>query len=135
MASNVGYFTHDHNARHDAKIKALIKKYGIEGYGRFWMLVEIMRETNGYKISQKKYVLESLAEEMKCSVEEMTQFIKDCVEFELFVQDDGFFYSESLIVRMAKLEAIRDKNRSAAYIMHSKYGHNITKDPREPPDD
>ena len=123
------YFPHDHNARHDPKIQALIKKYGIEGYGRFWIIVENLRETNGYKLNGKKYVWESLAEQTKSSVEDIKQFIKDCIEeFELFNESDGYFYSESLLERMAKLEAMRDKKRSAAYIMHEKYGHNITND-------
>ena len=126
------YFTHDENARHDPKIQALIKKYKIKGYGMFWVIIETMRASTGYKLLQKKYVMESLAEQMQCSADEVKEFIKDCVnEFELFVQENGFVYSESLLVRMSKLEAMRDKKRSAAYIMHEKYGHNITKDPIE----
>ena len=110
------YFKHDSNARNDPKIQALIKKYGIEGYGRFWVIIEVMRETNGYKISEKKYVLESLAEQMKCSVEEITKFIKDCVEeFELFIQEDGFVYSSSFLGRMSKLDEIRQKRKFAAF--------------------
>ena len=133
MATDTRYFTHDHNARHDPKIKALIKKYGIEGYGRFWMMVEIMRETNGHKIIQKKYVLESLAEEMKCTIEEINKFIKDCIEeFELFIQGEGFFYSESLLERLAKLDYLRTVKQRGAYAMHEKMGHNITKDPNDP---
>jgi hypothetical protein len=130
MASNVGYFTHDHNARQDPKIRALIKKYKIEGYGRYWIIIEIMRETSGYKIIQKKYVYEALAEQMLCTANEVKEFIKDCIEeFELFVQDDGFFYSPSLIFRMTKLENLRSGRQKGAYVMHEKYGHNITKDP------
>jgi len=130
MATDTRYFTHDHNARNDPKIQALIKKYGMSGYGRFWVIIETMRETRGYKLIQKSYVLEALAEQMKCTVKELNDFIKDCIEqYELFVQENGFFYSESLIERMAKLEAIRDKRRTAAYIMHEKYNHNITQEP------
>ncbi len=127
------YFSHDSNARHDPKIQALIKKYKVEGYGRFWMIIETMRETTGYKIKQKKYVLESFAEQMQCTVEEVKTFIKDCIdEFELFIQDDGFFYSESLIERMTKLDYLRKVRQRGAYAMHEKAGHNITKDSNEP---
>jgi hypothetical protein len=123
------YFTHDDNARHDPKIKALIKKYNIEGYGRFWVIIEIMRSTKGHKLIDKPYVLEALAEELKCSLDEIKKFLDDCVRFELFIKEDGFYYSESLGWRMAKLESIISKNRTAAYIMHEKYHHNVTKDP------
>ncbi len=124
------YFRHDSNARHDSKIKALIKKYGIEGYGRFWVIIETMREESGYKIIQKPYMIESLAEQMKCSCDEVKQFIKDCIEeYELFVQEDGFFYSPSLILRMSKLDMLRADRQRGAYAMHARLGHNITKEP------
>ncbi len=135
MASNVGYFTHDHNARNDPKIRALLKKYKAEGYGRFWMIIETMRETRGYKIPEKDYIYESFAEQMQCTTQEIKQFIRDCIEkFELFTQENGFFYSESLIERMAKLENLRLGRQRGAYAMHEKQGHNITKDPNEPQD-
>ena len=129
------YFTHDDNARHDPKMQALIKKYGMKGYGMFWVIVETMRETTGYKIKQKKYVIEAFAEQMQCTVDEVTKFIEDCIkEFELFIKEDNFFYSESLLERMAKLEGLRVNRQRGAYAMHEKYGHNITKDPNEPQD-
>jgi len=109
------YFTHDYNARHDPKCKALINKYGIEGYGRFWIIIENLRESRGYKLEEKKYVWESLAEQLKCPVEETKTFIKDCInEFELLIQADGFFYSESLLERMAQLDGLRAKRQAAA---------------------
>ena len=135
MTKDTRYFTHDENARHDPKIQALMKKYGVEGYGRFWIIVETLRETRGHKISEKKYVLEALAEQMKCPLEEIKKFIKDCIEeFELFVQSDGFFYSESLLERLSRLEYLRVVKQRGAYAMHEKLGHNITKDPNEPQD-
>jgi len=135
MDKDARYFTHDDNARTDHKIEAMMSKYGVEGYGRYWIIIENLRADRTHKIQEKSYVYESLAKQMRCPVDEIKQFIKDCIaEYELFVQDDGFFYSESLLRRMAKLEAMRDKNRTAAYIMHEKYHHNITKDRNEPED-
>ncbi len=124
------YFTHDDNARHDPKTQALIKKYGMKGYGMFWVIVETLRETRGHKLSFKKYVLDALAVQMQCSAEEIKTFIKDCVEeFELFVQESDFFYSETLLERLSRLKYLRQMKQRGAYAMHEKYGHNITKDP------
>ena len=135
MDKDARYFPHDDNARTDPKIEAMVNKYKMEGYGRYWVIIENLRADRTHKIQEKDYVYESLAKQMDCSVDEVKEFIQDCItKYELFVQEDGFFYSESLLRRMAKLEAMRDKNRSAAYIMHHKYGHNITKDPNEPQD-
>ena len=53
---------------------------------------------------------------MKCDIKEAKNFIKDCVEkFKLFTQEDGFFYSASLLERMIKLDEIRKKRQKAAY--------------------
>ena len=110
------YFPHDSNARHDPKIKSLMNKYGVEGYGRYWIIIEMLREDKRYKLEDKKYIWEALAEQMKIDVKDVKQFIKDCVEdFELLIQTDGFFYSDSLLKRMLKLDDIREKRKQAAY--------------------
>ena len=109
------YFQHDSNARNDPKIKALIRKYGIEGYGRYWIILEMLRESSNYKLEDEQYIWDALAEQMHCSVEEIKDFIKDCINiFKLFTQDDDFFYSAALLLRMTKLDNIREKRRNAA---------------------
>ena len=109
------YFKHDSNARNDPKIKSLISKYGLEGYGRFWVVIEMLRESAHYKLEEEEYIWDALAEQMKCDVKEVKAFIKDCVEkFKLFIQEDGYFYSASLLERMIKLDEIREKRKRAA---------------------
>jgi len=120
VAKDAYYFKHDAHARHDLKITALIKKYGIEGYGRFWIVLEIFREQRGYKLEDKKYVWETLGDQMHCSGAEAKKFIDDCIEeFELFVKGDGFFFSEAFLERMTKLDDIRLKRSLAA---HERWG-------------
>ena len=43
------FFSHDCNARNDPKILALRSVYGAEGYGVYFMLVEILREQPEYQ--------------------------------------------------------------------------------------
>ena len=45
------YFSHDSNSRNDVKIIKLRREMGMEGYGIFWCLIEILRESSDYKIS------------------------------------------------------------------------------------
>lgn len=109
------YFKHDEHARDDPKHKALINKYGMTGYGRYWVILEMFRETKGYKLEDKHYIWNALAQQMQCEVKDVKAFVKDCVdEFELFVQEDGFFYSESFLERMNHLDTIRQKRVLAA---------------------
>jgi hypothetical protein len=108
------YFKHDQNARHDLKIKAMINKYGVEGYGRYWIIVENLRSSFAYKIEDRPYNWHSLAEEMKCSVVQAKEFIQDCAFlFDLFVIEEGFFYSPSLLKRMTTLDETRMKRIEA----------------------
>jgi len=106
------YFPHDANARHDLKMLALKSVYGIEGYGRYWILVEMMREHADYRIEMNntKYAYAMIAEELKCTEEETKKFIKDCIEeFHLFETDGQYLWSQSLNKRMEKLEEKRIK--------------------------
>ena len=113
------YFKHDSNARNDPKCQALIEKYGIEGYGRFWILIEMIRETSHYRLEDKPYVIRSLANQFKVKPEEVRTFLKDCIEeFNLLCKDNGYIYSQSLLKRMILLDEIRDKRVYAGKQRH-----------------
>lgn len=96
------WFRHDSNARNDWKILALRSVYGMEGYGRFWYLIEMMRETeNNVLPYNKKPFFYSIISDWKCSIDEAKKFIHDCIyEFELFDSDNENFWSQSLIQRL-----------------------------------
>lgn len=105
------YFSHDSNARRDPKIIALRSKYGYEGYGRYFALIEIMRESKGYMIDMSKgYVIQSVASELEFEdSEKCKKFIKDCIDFELLETDDIFAWSNSLLDRMKMFEEKRQR--------------------------
>lgn len=109
------YFSHDCNARHDPKILALRSVYGMEGYGRYWILIEMLREQSDYRIMLTKYVWNALAMQMQCSASEAEEFVQNCInEFRLFQSDGKAFWSESLFRRMSKKDAKTDQARNAA---------------------
>jgi hypothetical protein len=49
------YFSHDCNARNDVKILKLRRKLGMEGYGIYWSIIEMLREDENYTL-QIKYI-------------------------------------------------------------------------------
>jgi uncharacterized phage protein (TIGR02220 family) len=105
------YFSHDANARHDPKIIALRSVYGAEGYGWYWMIVEMMREQENYRLSlnSSRYTFQILSNQLQCTPEKAKQFIDDCIgEFGLFQSDGDSFWSESLVRRMKKREELRE---------------------------
>jgi hypothetical protein len=76
MKDTLPYFSHDNNARHHPKMKALIAEYGREGYGNFWILNEIIAETSGafIDISRKINKL-NLANELGLDSNELDKFL------------------------------------------------------------
>ncbi len=118
------YFSHDSNARYDPKILALRSVYGVEGYGRYWILVEMLREADGYTLNRDKYFCQVCAMQMQCTPDVAEQFINDCIEeFHLFVADNHSFWSPSLLRRMGKVDHLREQRRQAANV---RWGRNAT---------
>jgi len=134
MAKDAYYFSHDSNARTDPKILALISDYGMAGYGMWWVLVEILREQNGYKIKHGKCTWKAIAMQMQSTADEVQKFITDCVgEYELLEQiteenGDRYIYSPSLARRMEKLDNIKAKRSQAANSMWNKKRENMQND-------
>jgi len=128
------YFKHDSNARNDIKIKRLIKVYGLEGYGKYWILVEILREQDGYRLSlnSTKYPYAEVADELRCTEKEAKHFINDCIkEFHLLETDGQYLWSNSLLRRMAMWDEFREKQAQKAHKRWSKNKSNATAMPRQ----
>jgi len=84
------YFNHDSNSFTDIKIIKMRSKLGIESYGIFWALLELLfAEEN--KLCVDDYSV--LAFSLQCDPKILKQVIED---FDLFVIEDGCFYSKRL---------------------------------------
>ena len=114
------YFPHDSNARMDNKILDMRAKYGAEGYGLYWMLVEILREQPEYKYPLGKFSFRSLAMQMNCDSGLLEGCIVDCcTEFvdensSLLSMDDNYLWSASLLRRMKVVDEVSEVRKSAA---------------------
>jgi|GEM_PF-5332459 len=118
MKRDVYWFSHDANARRDQKMIMMRHVYGAEGYGWFWMLIEMMRETEDHRLKLTgKYTMTALAKELdsNCNANALQKYIEDCIEeFELFETDGEYFWSPALCRRMVKYHETVDKRREAA---------------------
>ena len=114
------YFSHDANARHDPKILSMRSVYGSEGYGWYWIIIEMLREQENFQIEITKYVWNALAMQTQCNADAMHQFVDDCInEFKLFASDGEYFWSESLKRRM---EIRNDKSEKARKAAEARWG-------------
>jgi hypothetical protein len=118
MAKDAFYFSHDSNARNDEKMLQLRAVYKSEGYGWYWIIIEMMRDANAYRLHyDSKYFFKAMAEELKCEETKATIFIQDCVnEFNLFSIEEGYLYSDSFLRRMAMVDEKREKASTSAKI-------------------
>jgi len=107
------FFSHDMNARNDEKIAELRSKYGFEGYGIFWALIEMMAEASDYKLSLSR--INGIAIALPCECQWLTIFINDCISepINLFESDSEYIWSESLLRRMEYKDAKRKKKQIA----------------------
>lgn len=110
------YFSHNASTRRNPKIQAMMIIYGTEGYGWFWILLELLREQPNYSYPfTNKYAFQILAKEMNCEPKQAEKFITDCIEeFQLFQTDGESFWNNTLKETMACMENKSMKAKEAA---------------------
>lgn len=117
MAKDAYYFPHDSNARHDPKMLAMRADFGLEGYALYWIIIEMMRDAEGYILPLEKFIFKSISMEShspKFTGEAVEQFIWKCIEeYKLFHTDKEIFWSLAFLDRMAKVDEIRKKKSEA----------------------
>ena len=98
------YFNHDSTARNDYRIISMRAKLGMEAYGVFWAILELLF-TEENKICMSQYDI--LAFVLQCDPSILKQVVED---FDLFVIEDGCFYSKRL---NNQIEEINNKSLKA----------------------
>ena len=112
------WFRHDSNAKDDPKCVLLIDQLGLEGYGIYWVLVEILREQPDY--TYPLALLPSLARRYNTTAEKMKAVVCGYGLFEL--RDDKIFFSESLLRRMTEYNLLREKRKAAGALGGKSHG-------------
>lgn len=103
------YFSHDSNARNDDKILAVRMKFGAEGYGIYFMLLERLREDSKY-MSIRDYNM--IAFDFRTSVDKIKSIVEDFGLF-IFTEDGKYFYSENFNERMSVKDEKTEKRSIA----------------------
>ena len=98
------YFSHNYNTRSDSKIKKLLHKHGLLGYGLYWAIIEDLY--NNANALQLHY--ESIAYELRTDEDKVKSIIHD---FDLFVIDGSYFSSNGV---KRRLEQRNDKSVKAS---------------------
>jgi uncharacterized phage protein (TIGR02220 family) len=101
------YFSHDYNARADEKIKLLIRKHGIQGYGIYWSIIEdLYNNANALRMD-----CEGIAFDLRVDEKVVKSIIED---FDLFIIEGEDFGSMSVQRRLDERDAKSRKARDSA---------------------
>ena len=107
MSKDTFYFSHDYNSRNDEKIKSLLRKHGMQGYGLFWALIEdLYNNANALRTDS-----EGIAYDYRIPENIVKSVLYD---FDLFVFDGETFGSLSVQKRIDKRDSKSIKARESA---------------------
>ena len=107
MTKDTFYFSHDHNSRTDPKIKRLLARHGMQGYGIFWAIVEDLY--NNANALQTDY--ETIAFDLRVDASVVRSIIED---FNLFSFDGETLWSASVERRLIERNKKSEKARQSA---------------------
>jgi len=108
MAKDAYYFSHDSNAKDDPKCVMLIEQLGLEGYGIYWVLIEMLRDQPEYKYPLS--LIPAISRRYNTTSEKMKTVIGN---YGLFTVDENDFFSPALMKRMEFYEYKKEIARAA----------------------
>ena len=126
MKKDSYYFPHFYNARTDRKIKRVIKDLGIEGYGIYFMILEVLREQTDFKYPLDD--IDLLADEFGCSEVKLKAVVS---KYDLFKADKGMFTSPKLILYLQPYLERSKRAQAAANKRWKKVNNDLSKQPKQ----
>ena len=108
MSKDTFYFSHDYNSRSDEKVKSLLRKQGLTGYGLFWAIIEDLY--NNANALRTDY--DGIAYDFRIDVSIVKSVLND---FNLFVFDGDSFGSLSVQKRLDERDSKSVKARESAH--------------------
>jgi hypothetical protein len=106
MSKDTFYFSHDYNSRNDVKIKKLLSKHGLLGYGIFWAIIEELY--NNTNVLPTDY--DTISFDLRIDKEVLISIVND---FELFVFENNTFGSLSVQKRLDERDERSKKARDS----------------------
>lgn len=109
MQKDAFYFPHFSNARHDRKLKRVIKELGVEGYGIYFMILEVLRDQDSFIYPLDD--IDLLADEFGTSEQKVRTVI---CNYKLFqVDEDNMFFSVKFNEFMQPYLNMKEQRRQA----------------------
>lgn len=104
MSKNPEAFLHDANSRNDEKLLKLRAKFGIEGYGFYYLLLEMLLQADN---SELELEYSYLAFALSMDIQKVELILTYMIELGLFVVEGKKFFSSGLKDRVEAFEKKR----------------------------
>jgi uncharacterized protein YdaU (DUF1376 family) len=111
MRKDAYYFPHFSNARHDKKLQRVRKELGVEGYGIYFMLLETLRDQEGFSYTADD--IDLLADDFGTSEQKVRTVLCNYGLF-TFTDDGQLFTSERFTEYMRPYLEKKERARMAA---------------------
>lgn len=112
IKNNADYFPHDSDMRNDPKIKAIRRKFGIEGYGIYCMVIEYLADADHFKAKINELGIELMSGDFDIAPEKLTAIIDYAIVLDLLQKDtDSNISCNSLEKRLNPLLSKRERDR------------------------
>ena len=98
-AKPLRYFPHDADASGDPKCKRLIRRYGVAGYGRWWLLCEALASEQGHGIPLET---DNDAENLAAIID--SESASDAAEFVSFLEEVGLVSCQDGVLRSRRMD-------------------------------
>jgi len=97
----VKWFKHDSNASMDAKLKRVMIKYGMEGYGLYWYCLELIAQTvEKHNLTfELEHDAELIAASTQIHYERVQEMMADFVNWGLFEDRQGIIFCLKMATR------------------------------------
>lgn len=123
---NASWFYHDIDMRNDIKIKALRRKFGLEGYAVYNCLLEMLSAADWFQIPFGEADTELIAADLDIDSSRLSEIVKYCVKVELLTLSQKVLTCDALRRRFESLIALKERRAAAGRAgMKSRwYGNN-----------
>jgi len=109
------YLRHDYKARTHPRLQRIMMKYGMEGVGLYWCLIEMMYEQEGELLLSE---CETYAFALRMDAERIATFIRDSGAFEI---DGDSIYSTTVTERLLERDEKSKKASKSAQARWNKH--------------
>lgn len=83
IKNNADYFPHDADMRNDPKVKAVRRKFGLDGYAIYSMLIEFLTDSEYFEFKNDSLTIEIIAGDFDIAPEKLTEIINYCIQIDL----------------------------------------------------